>query len=105
MYFEVCVAPDYVLVPRAAEERVVEALKKAYTSFFPKGGLDPSSDLATIVNPAHFDRLTKLLQVSKAKAVTGGDSQKPSRIDLTILRDVSLADSVMEEYVLIFIGL
>ncbi|KAF8582940.1 aldehyde dehydrogenase [Ramaria rubella] len=95
---QICVAPDYVLVPRAHQERVVEAFKKAYRSFFPKGGLDDSSHLATIVNPMHFDRLEKLLQrCETSKVVTGGGLQKSARLDLTILRDVALDHAVMED--------
>lgn len=94
---QVCVSPDYILVPRAHQDRLVEALKYAYSSFFPKGGLDADSQLSTIINPAHHDRLEKLLRSSGGKIISGGTSQEKRRIDISILRDVALNDSVMEE--------
>ncbi|KAM5541773.1 hypothetical protein V8D89_004502 [Ganoderma adspersum] len=98
---QVCVAPDYALVPRAKVARFVEGLKKANREFFPdqeKGHpLTGEIPLCNIVNPAHHARLVDLLRQTKGKVVFGGEIREDKSIAPTVLVDVPLNDVLMEE--------
>ena len=92
---QTCVAPDYVLVDREVEHRLLEALTKTVRSFY---GPDPrhSPDFARIVNDAHFRRLEKLMH--DGRTVIGGDTDEAARyIAPTILADVPADAPVMDE--------
>jgi len=76
---QTCVAPDYVLVERGAEEQLVTAITNAIGAFY---GPDPqqSNDYARIVNERHHDRLTALLAAGGYEAtVIGGDGERGDR--------------------------
>ena len=98
---QVCVAPDYALVPRDKVDRFVEGLKKANREFFP----DPEKDhpltgeipLCSIVNPTHHARLVNLLRQSKGKVVFGGEIREDKSVGPTVLIDVPVNDVLMEE--------
>jgi aldehyde dehydrogenase (NAD+) len=99
---QTCVAPDYVLVPRALETPFHEAAAKVVATFY---GKDPSAqkesaDYCHIVDDASFDRLRALLETSRArgeKFVTGGQTDAASRfIAPTILGGVAPDAPIME---------
>jgi aldehyde dehydrogenase (NAD+) len=92
-----CVAPDYVLVHRDAEERLVSELARAVRRFY---GPDPevSADYARIVNDHHFGRLVKMLDSTAGRVAVGGHSNRPTRyMSPTVLTGVKATDPVMEE--------
>lgn len=92
---QTCVAPDYVLVDSAVEDRLVKALADAVRGFY---GPDPrqSTDYGRIVNDAHFRRLEKLL--GDGEVVVGGETDESSRyIAPTVLRNVRADAPIMEE--------
>jgi aldehyde dehydrogenase (NAD+) len=95
---QTCVAPDYVLVDRAVEGELVEAMVAAIESFY---GVDPkfSPDYARIVNERHWDRLMGLLERKKsAEIAAGGTGDRSQRyVAPTILRGVSWDEPVMGE--------
>ena len=96
--FQLCVSPDYVLVPRSVAKPFYAALKKAYASFFPIDPLDQESKWGKLVNEANFKRVKRLLDSTKGEVILGGKSDSSSlRIALTIVADVKLDDSLMEE--------
>jgi aldehyde dehydrogenase (NAD+) len=83
---QTCVAPDYVLVQEGRCDELVERMAHYVREFY---GDDPkrSPDLARIVNDAHLDRLSKLLE--SGKPVVGGQVDRAERyVAPTILRDV-----------------
>lgn len=83
---QTCIAPDYVLVAGGLEDRFVEHVARAVTTFY---GDDPkaSPDYARIVNDQHFERLVGLLD--SGDAVIGGDHDATQRyLAPTVLRDV-----------------
>ncbi|WP_120513667.1 coniferyl aldehyde dehydrogenase [Photobacterium salinisoli] len=67
---QICVAPDYVLVPEGKEDVFIAEFKKQFTQMYPQGV--HSQDFTSVVNQRQFDRLTQWL----AEAV-----QKNTRID------------------------
>ncbi|MCZ7536594.1 MAG: aldehyde dehydrogenase family protein [Acidimicrobiia bacterium] len=92
---QTCIAPDYVLVDRAVEEPLLDALASTVRKFY---GADPrhSPDYARIVNDTHFRRLEKLLH--DGRTVVGGETYEAARyIAPTILADVSPDAPVMDE--------
>jgi aldehyde dehydrogenase (NAD+) len=70
---QTCVAPDYVLVAQAVEDRFLGAVLRAVHDFY---GENPrtSPDYGRIVNDRHFDRLTRLLDDGGYEAVVAGGS-------------------------------
>ena len=92
---QTCIAPDYVLVHRGVERRLVDELRKATSSFF-RGDPKAAPDYARIVNQAHFARLAGLLESGGFGEAIGGDVDPASRyIGPTILRGVDPDAPVM----------
>lgn len=92
---QTCVAPDFVLVARAAREALVVAMKEALHGFY---GDDPArcEEYGRIVNQAHFERLVNYLR--DGKPVHGGRHEaKNLFIAPTILTGVSPDAAVMQE--------
>ncbi|KAJ7351286.1 aldehyde dehydrogenase [Mycena albidolilacea] len=92
---QLCVAPDYVVIPRTSQEAFISALKEWYTEFFPEGSME-SSSISRIVSPAHHERLMDLLNRSKGEVVFGGHTEGSTKIEVTVLKDVPADDSFME---------
>ncbi len=61
---QVCVAPDYVVVPQESKAEFIEVFKTVVREFFPTGSLDEASTYQTmtrIINQKNFKRLQSLL--------------------------------------------
>lgn len=56
---QVCVAPDYVLVPKDKKEEFVAEYKRQYQALFPQGV--NSENLTSIANQRQYDRVNSLL--------------------------------------------
>ncbi len=65
---QTCIAPDYVLLPAAAQAQFIKALRTAVTRAYPD--LDASKDYTSIVNQRQFDRLNGYLDDARAKGAT-----------------------------------
>ncbi|MEL7059339.1 MAG: aldehyde dehydrogenase family protein [Acidobacteriota bacterium] len=100
---QTCIAPDYVLVPRARFDETVRVFSRAIGKAY--GATDAarrrSRDLARIVNQRHFDRLEGLLARTRdagAQVVFGGETDRASRyVAPTLLVDVPLDSPAMQE--------
>jgi len=62
---QICVAPDYVLVPDNAVEPFLAAFDKAVRALYPAG--PASSDFTAVINERHYSRLRALLDDATAK--------------------------------------
>jgi len=82
---QTCIAPDYVLVHKAREEALLDAITETIDTFY---GGDPlaSEDFGRIIDARHRERLARLMEGETV--VTGGP---------TVLRDVSPDAPVMRE--------
>ncbi|WP_309045028.1 coniferyl aldehyde dehydrogenase [Marinobacter sediminicola] len=60
---QICVAPDYVLLPRNQVEAFATAMETAVHNFFPDGPQSP--DYTGIVNDSHLNRLRELVADAK----------------------------------------
>ncbi len=92
---QTCIAPDYVLVHRHAEESLLRCMKDAVDAFY---GREPqhSRDYPAIITAERLEKLSGYL--SDGVVVTGG-SVDPERLFCapTILRGVSPDSRVMKE--------
>jgi coniferyl-aldehyde dehydrogenase len=62
---QICLAPDYVLLPRECEERFVAEAQVVVASMYPK--LRDNPDYTSIINGAHFKRLKNWLADAESK--------------------------------------
>ncbi|HEC53550.1 hypothetical protein LCGC14_0200180 [marine sediment metagenome] len=62
---QTCVAPDYILCPRARVDGFVEALSKQLSQMYPK--LLNNPDYTQVVNPRQYQRLQGYLQDAEAR--------------------------------------
>jgi len=65
---QVCVAPDYVFVPRDRMDAFVEEVRHAVGRMYPT--LRDNPDYVSIVNQRHYDRLLGYLEDCRAKGAT-----------------------------------
>jgi coniferyl-aldehyde dehydrogenase len=101
---QICLAPDYMLVPAAEEARVVEGLKTAAATMYPTVIANP--DATAIVNDRHFQRLNDWLDDARGKGATI-EQVNPANEDfaatntrkmpLTIVTDVTDDMTLMQE--------
>ncbi len=95
---QTCVAPDYVLVDRSVEPRLVELLRDAVADMY---GPNPqaSRDFARIVNDNHLSRLVGLLDAGGyGTVVCGGGHDRATRyVAPTVLTGVDSGAAVMGE--------
>ena len=64
---QMCIAPDYVLVPRDRMQELVAQLKIVTQAMYPAVAANP--DYASIINEAQYHRLTGYLQQARAAGV------------------------------------
>jgi coniferyl-aldehyde dehydrogenase len=62
---QTCVAPDYILVPKAKEEEFVSAYVAAFSKMYPS--LKDNNDYTAIVNDRQYQRLSSWVQDAKDK--------------------------------------
>ncbi len=95
---QACISPDYVLVHRDVEQKLVALMVDAVHSFY---GPDPraSDDFMRVVNHRHWQRLKGLLDAGGYDGIAiGGDTDEESLyIAPTILTGVSPDAAVMGE--------
>ncbi|TVZ53420.1 aldehyde dehydrogenase [Dokdonia sp. Hel_I_53] len=92
---QTCIAPDYILVHSSIKDAFLTALDIEITKAL---GADPkvSPDFARIINEKNFERLNNML--SDSVIFKGGQTDKNDLyIAPTVLTDVSLSDTVMQE--------
>lgn len=99
---QTCVAPDYILVPRAFQDTFVQALKEVYEQFYPdadKRSAVPDA-YSRLVSPQAHGRIAGLLEKTKGEIVFGGEVDKDTKfISPTVVKDVGPDDSLMSEWV------
>ncbi|WP_299004932.1 coniferyl aldehyde dehydrogenase [uncultured Shewanella sp.] len=62
---QICVAPDYVLVPKHKQQAFIDAYKHQFKKMY--GKVKHNKDYTSIVNTRHFERLQALLIDAQAK--------------------------------------
>ncbi|HEX2549399.1 MAG TPA: aldehyde dehydrogenase family protein, partial [Gammaproteobacteria bacterium] len=98
---QTCIAPDYVLVDKDVEEKLLFYIKEKIKEFY---GANPkeSKDFGRIVNKQHYDRLLKILS-ENGDIFLGGEACEGERyIAPTVLKNVSASYSIMDKDTEIF---
>jgi coniferyl-aldehyde dehydrogenase len=62
---QLCLSPDYVLIPEGKERAFVEQVSATVTRMFPR--ILDNDDYTSIVNERHFDRIQELIEDARAK--------------------------------------
>ena len=101
---QICLAPDYVLVPSDQEGAVVEGLKTAASAMYPT--LLSNPDYTSVVNDRHYQRLNEWIEDARAKGATvevvnpaneDFASTNSRKMPLHIVRDVTDDMTLMQE--------
>jgi coniferyl-aldehyde dehydrogenase len=77
---QICVAPDYALVPETEVDAFLAAYDRAVRSLYPTG--PGSADYTSIINERHYGRLRALLDEARAKGarvIEVGESPEAAR--------------------------
>ncbi|KAL4399308.1 aldehyde dehydrogenase (NAD+) [Malassezia pachydermatis] len=96
---QTCIAPDYVLVHRKVQDKLVAALTKARQEFW-KSMSTENKDFGRIVSTNHWKRLRDMVSNSKAEMVAGDlkEADEATRfMPLTIFNNVTADDSTMAD--------
>lgn len=94
---QTCVAPDYVLAHEHIYEELIDEFKNIINEFYGQD-IKSNKEFGRIINERHMNRLNNILEQDKEKIAVGGDVDFDQRyISPTILRDVTLNDSVMSD--------
>jgi coniferyl-aldehyde dehydrogenase len=101
---QICLAPDYMLVPDDQEQAVVDGLKAAVSTMYPTLLANP--DYTSIINDRHHQRLQDWLEDARAKGATietvnpaneDFASSNTRKMPLHIVRDATDDMIVMQE--------
>ena len=100
---QTCVAPDYMLVPRARVDEFVAAMQAAVARMYPSFAGNP--DYTSIVSDRHYQRLARLVDDAVARgaraiglgAANAGGDPAGRKFQPTLLVGVADGMAVMEE--------
>jgi coniferyl-aldehyde dehydrogenase len=101
---QICLAPDYLLVPSANEAKIVDGIKAAASAMYPT--LLANADYTSVINDRHHQRLTDWIADACAKGATvevvnpaneDFASANSRKMPLHIVRDATDDMIVMQE--------
>lgn len=101
---QICLAPDYMMVPEELEDRAIAAVAAGVSSMYPT--LLANDDYTSVINRRHRDRLAGLVEDAREKGAEaivvnpGGEDfagTNGNKMPLTILRNVNDDMRVMQE--------
>ena len=100
---QTCIAPDYVMMPKAKINAFSEAMIRQAETMYPT--FAGNDDYTSVIADAHYARLQDLLEDAEAKGATvrvAGDDDKQQlakerRIPLTVVTDVNDDMRIMQE--------
>lgn len=90
---QTCVEPDYLFIHRDVKDEFIRWYQSALKEFFPDGTM---TDMNTIINEKHFERVSGLL--ASGKIIVGGKTDRERRfVEPALLDEVSLDSLIMQE--------
>lgn len=100
---QTCIATDYLMVPAAQVDAVVEEIKKFVAEAYPS--LNGNADYSSVINEKHYDRLAGLIAEAQAQGARkveinpAGEAPDESgrKLPPTLLLDVNDNMRVMQE--------
>ncbi len=94
---QTCVAPDYVLAHKDIYEKLIKEFERVIIEFYGEDIIN-NKDFGRIINDKHMNRLNNILEHDRKKITFGGEVNFEQRyISPTIIRDVTLEDSIMND--------
>ncbi|KAG9016356.1 hypothetical protein FRB90_003161 [Tulasnella sp. 427] len=96
---QICVSPDYVVVPKTIYNEFIKLYKAAIESFYPDGA-EKSDSYARIINESHFKRINDLVGKTKGDIALGGKSVAKEDgffIEPTLVTDIKRDDVLMSD--------
>ena len=89
---QTCVAPDYLLVPEAISQQVVDKLLAKIAADY------QGKSVGKVVNAKQVEKLAGYLKETKGKVVAGGDYDEQRRqFAATVVTDVEWDDALMQD--------
>ncbi|HET7267524.1 MAG TPA: coniferyl aldehyde dehydrogenase [Oleiagrimonas sp.] len=100
---QTCIAPDYVLLPRARMDEFIRIARASFARMYPD--FTQSNDYASIITEAQHQRLRELqgdavahgASVHSLGSADDGSTAIPRRLPPTLLTDVDIDSRVMQE--------
>jgi coniferyl-aldehyde dehydrogenase len=101
---QICLAPDYLMVPEENEQKTIDAMISSVSAMYPT--LLNNDDYTSVINRRHRDRLVGLVEDAVAKGaeaieVNPGNenfaNSNGNKLPLTILRNVTDDMKVMQD--------
>jgi coniferyl-aldehyde dehydrogenase len=98
---QICIAPDYVLVPQGKEREFAAYAEAAARKHYPK--LAGNDDYTAVINDHHYQRLTDTLADARSKgaviesAADPAESRSERKLPLTVVLDPSDDMRVMQD--------
>lgn len=93
---QTCVAADYLLCPKFLLPLLLDQIRDVMKEWY-RDGVQQSKSFGRIVNSTNFHRLLKLLEPKEKIFIGGKFDENELFIEPTVMIDVSLTDSVMQE--------
>ncbi|KAL4245409.1 Aldehyde dehydrogenase [Abortiporus biennis] len=94
---QICLSPDYVLVPRQIEQKFIDECIAVLQEFYPEGART-SESYCRIVTEQHTKRIQHLLADTKGDIVFGGEIDVEGKyVAPTLVKNVPKDDSLMSE--------
>ena len=91
-----CVGPQYFIIIKEVEQKIVPMIKKLLTEFYGEMA-ELSPDYCRIVSDRHFARLSTMLSSTQGTIVVGGASSKETRfMEMTVVTGVGWEDPTMQ---------
>lgn len=98
---QICVAPDYLFIPKDKEEEFIQLAKKYINKFYGDMKQKEALNYSSIINRRHFERIKGLIEdaVSKGAVIASGGEfdEELNLITPTLLTKVSPESNIMEE--------
>lgn len=98
---QICVAPDYLFIPRDKEKEFLSLMEKYVMRFYGDMKEKESLKYSSIINERHFDRIKGLIEdaVNKGAEISfGGEfNEGLNMITPTALSEVAMDSAIMEE--------
>jgi len=98
---QVCISPDYVLVPRGREKEFANATRAAARKLYPQAAGNP--EYTAILNQRHYDRINAYIQEAQANEVEVITAEDPElgrtrrQLPLTMIINPPVDSTVMKE--------
>eukprot|EP01084_Bolivina_argentea_P283422 485400_1 len=96
---QVCLAPEYIIVNKQNQQKIIDELNNALTQFFGDNA-QMSESYGRIINNRHFKRLNNVLNENNKNIAIGGKTDESDNyISPTILANINNSSPVMNDEV------